>query len=285
MLFIESVEKLRTLIREQKNKGASVSFVPTMGNLHEGHLQLIDIARKHGDFVVCSIFINPTQFGEGEDFDNYPRTLKGDQEKLEARQCDLLFYPSVKEMYPTGTDKSKLSIVRVPGVSEGLCGGSRPGHFDGVSTVVSKLFNMVQPDVAVFGEKDFQQLAVIRKLTKELNFPIEIVGAPIARESSGLAMSSRNGYLSTEQKKQASFLYTLLQKMKERIEQGECEFSLLQKEALSELESKEFKTDYFEFRNSEDLSPANEQSKDIVILLAAFLGKTRLIDNIAFTRK
>lgn len=285
MLFIESVEHLRQLISEQKKKGARVAFVPTMGNLHEGHLQLIDIARKQGDFVVCSIFVNPTQFGEGEDFENYPRTLKDDQSKLESRNCDLLFYPSVKEMYPSGTDKSQLSIVCVPGVSEGLCSGSRPGHFDGVATVVCKLFNMAQPDIAIFGEKDFQQLAVIRKFTKELNFPIEIIGAPIAREASGLAMSSRNGYLSDEQKQQASFLYALLQSTKNKIDSGEKDFASLQKYALEQLKEKGFKPDYFEFRNAEDLKPASENTQHMVILLAAFLGKTRLIDNLAFTRK
>lgn len=285
MLFIESIKELRKCISAQKKQGASIAFVPTMGNLHEGHLQLIDIAKKHGDFVVCSIFVNPTQFGEGEDFESYPRTLDDDRSKLSSRHCDLLFYPSVKDMYPTGSDKRKLSVVHVPGVSEGLCGGSRPGHFDGVATVVSKLFNMVQPDMAVFGEKDFQQLAVIRKFTSELDFPIEIIGAPIARESSGLAMSSRNGYLTSEQKTQASFLYQLLQQTKTKIEQGQEDFKTLCKEALIQLQENGFKPDYFEIRNSQDLSPTTNESKHLVILLAAFLGKTRLIDNLAFKRK
>lgn len=284
MLFIETVSELRQQIAKQKQNGESIVLVPTMGNLHEGHLQLIDIARQQGDFVVCSIFVNPTQFGEGEDFDSYPRTLEQDRLMLEARGCDLLFYPQVKEVYPDSIHHHELSIVRVTGVSEGLCGGTRPGHFDGVATVVSKLFNMVLPDKAVFGEKDFQQLAVIRKMTKDLNFPIDIIGAPIVREHNGLAMSSRNNYLSSDEKNKAAFLFQLLTMLKQQILAGDTDFKKLQEQALNELEKKNFKSDYIEIRNSTNLKPAQTEDKSLVILLAAYLGKTRLIDNLAFDK-
>ncbi len=282
MKFIETVVELRQLIQSTKSSGKRVSFVPTMGNLHEGHLQLIDIAKQHGDLVVCSIFVNPTQFGENEDFGSYPRTLDQDKEKLESRDCDLLFYPNISEMYPKGNDKNLLSLVSVPTITENLCGQSRPGHFDGVSTVVSKLFNMVQPDAAIFGEKDFQQLAVIRAFTEDLNFPVEIVGAPIAREPNGLAMSSRNGYLSDDEKQKASFLYQLLCQTKEKITQGERDFPKLQSDAHAALDSLGFKPDYFEIFNSQTLQKATSRDTQIVILLAAFMGNTRLIDNLCF---
>lgn len=283
MLFIETTSVLRAKIAQQKKAGNTVVFVPTMGNLHEGHLQLIDLAKTQGDFVVCSIFVNPTQFGENEDFDAYPRTLEADQEKLNSRNCDLLFYPKISEMYPKGLNKNQLTFVRVPGISEVLCGKSRPGHFDGVATVVSKLFNLVLPDIAIFGEKDKQQLAIIRAFTQDLNFPIEIIGAPITREKNGLAMSSRNGYLSDEAKQQASFLYQLIQETKEKIENGNKKFIELQKEAIERLTQKGFRCDYFEITNSENLSSALLEDKKLCILVAAFLGKTRLIDNISFS--
>ncbi len=282
MQFIESVDALRSQIRLAREQAKKIVLVPTMGNLHEGHLQLIDIAKQHGEFVVCSIFVNPTQFGENEDFASYPRTLEADRNKLAQRQCDLLFFPSVQAMYPTGLDKSKLSLVRVPDVSEGLCGGSRPGHFDGVATVVSKLFNLVQPDVAVFGKKDFQQLAVIRKFTADLNFPVDIIAAPICRESSGLAMSSRNGYLNEQQKQQASKLYQLLSETKNKILAGNQDYPSLCKAALEQLKTQGFRPDYFEIYEANTLKPAKQTDTQIVILLAAFLDKTRLIDNISF---
>jgi pantoate--beta-alanine ligase len=285
MLFIESIPELRSQIKQQKSEGKVVCFVPTMGNLHEGHLQLIDLAKKQGDFVVCSIFVNPTQFGEGEDFDSYPRTLEVDQNKLQSRGCDLLFFPKTKDMYASGLDKSVLTKVHVPGVSQGLCGGSRPGHFDGVATVVSKLFNLVSADKAIFGEKDYQQLAVIRKFTKDLNFDIEIIGAPIVREENGLAMSSRNGYLSDEEKSQAAFLFQLLSQTKEKVLAGEKDIEGLCKNAINSLAEKGFKPDYFEIRNAETLEPCDKDTTLIVILLAACLGKTRLIDNTSFARE
>jgi pantoate--beta-alanine ligase len=281
MLFIESITELRQEISKQKLANKKIAFVPTMGNLHEGHLQLIDLAKKHGDFVVCSIFVNPTQFGENEDFDSYPRTLESDQEKLNNRACDLLFFPKVSEIYPKGNNKKHLSIVHVPSITEELCGKSRPGHFDGVSTVVSKLFNLVLPDCAVFGEKDFQQLAVIRAFSEDLNFPIEIIGASITREENGLAMSSRNGYLSDSEKVKATFLFQLLTRTKNEILNGNIDYETIQKTALKELITQGFKPDYFEIRNSLTLKTADEKDKEIILLVAAYLGKTRLIDNIS----
>lgn len=283
MLFIESIKTLREKITEQKQAGKKIVFIPTMGNLHEGHLQLIDLAKQHGDFVVCSIFVNPTQFGENEDFDAYPRTLEADREKLNSRSCDLLFFPKTSDMYPKGLNKSQLTLVRVPNISEILCGKSRPGHFDGVATVVSKLFNLVLPDIAIFGEKDKQQLAIIRAFSEDLNFPVKIVGAPITREKNGLAMSSRNGYLSNAEKTQAAFIYQLIQETKTKIEQGDKNFSALQQQAATQLNTKGFKCDYFEIRNSDNLSPALADDKKLCILVAAFLGKTRLIDNVSFS--
>jgi len=283
MLFIESISELRKEISQQKKLGKEIILVPTMGNLHEGHLQLIDLAKKQGGFVLCSIFVNPTQFGENEDFDAYPRTLEPDQEKLNKRACDLLFFPKTVEIYPKGLNKNQLTLVRVPGISEVLCGSSRPGHFDGVATVVSKLFNLVLPDIAIFGEKDRQQLAIIRALTEDLNFPIKIIGAPITRESNGLAMSSRNGYLSEAEKQQATLIYHLIQDTKNKIENGNRDFIELQKQAAHQLNTQGFKTDYFEIRSSSNLTPATQEDTELSILVAAYLGKTRLIDNIAFT--
>jgi len=283
MLFIESIPELRKIISQQKQTGKKIVFVPTMGNLHEGHLQLIDLAKKHGEFVVCSIFVNPTQFGENEDFDAYPRTLEADQEKLRGRKCDLLFFPKTSDIYPKGLNKSQLTFVRVPGISEVLCGKSRPGHFDGVATVVSKLFNLVLPDTAIFGEKDKQQLAIIRAFSEDLNFPIQIVEAPITREANGLAMSSRNGYLTPSEKEQAAFIYQLIQSTKQQIQKGNRNFIQLQIDANQLLASKGFRPDYFEIRNTKSLAPASIEDKQITILVATFLGKTRLIDNISIS--
>lgn len=283
MLFIESIAELREEISKQKMSGKKVALVPTMGNLHEGHLQLIDLARKHADFIVCSIFVNPTQFGENEDFDSYPRTLEADQGKLSNRHCDLLFFPKTNEIYPKGNDKSFLSIVSVPEITTELCGKSRPGHFDGVSTVVSKLFNLVLPNVAIFGEKDFQQLAVIRAFTEDLNFPIDIVGAPITREENGLAMSSRNNYLSNSEKEQATFIFKLISTTKDKLLNKDANINTLQQQAIEQLIQKGFKPDYFEIRNSTNLKSANPEDSQLTVLVAAYLGKTRLIDNISLT--
>lgn len=284
MQTVNTLEALRQIISQVKSEGKRVGFVPTMGNLHQGHLSLIDIAKSNADFVICSIFVNPTQFGEGEDFDDYPRTLSQDQDKLKAKQCDLVFAPGVKEMYPGGFDKSLLSQVIVPGISDKHCGASRPGHFTGVATVVSKLFNMVTPDIAIFGEKDFQQLAVIKKFTSELAFPVKIIGAPTTREDSGLAMSSRNQYLSSDEKKQASVIYQTLTDTKTRILQSSESTLELQKEAILKLEQNGFRNDFFAICDSNTLETANESTVDFVILVAAFLSNTRLIDNVYFSK-
>ncbi len=268
---------LRQAIAINKRSGHRIVFVPTMGNLHAGHVRLVEEARKHGDFVVCSIFVNPLQFGPTEDLDAYPRTLEADIEKLEAAHCDLLFTPSVAEIYPQGL--AAQTIVSVPGISRRHCGNSRPGHFDGVATVVNKLFNMVQPDVALFGLKDYQQLQVIRHMVADLCMPIELVGVPTQRESSGLALSSRNGYLSAEEKARAPVLYQCLleagQALKQRADIASVEAAATRK--LTELG---FVPDYFSVCHADTLEPAQAQDRRLVILAATWLGKTRLIDNL-----
>lgn len=279
MITVADIQQLRNNIQQARQQGQRIAFVPTMGNLHAGHLALIAQAKQQADFVVASIFVNPLQFGQGEDLDSYPRTLQQDQQKLEAAGCHLLFTPTEQLMYPQGMDKH--SLVQVPDVSEGLCGASRPGHFDGVATVVTKLFNLVQPDVAVFGEKDFQQLAVIRKLVAELNFPIEISGAPIVRDADGLALSSRNGYLSPEQRQQAPQLQQRLQQCVAEIKQGRRDYTQLLQETSKLLETDGFCPDYLELRQ-QDLRQATPDSRQLVILAAARLGSTRLLDNITF---
>lgn len=209
MNTVKTLQQLRAAISRARSEGKRIAFVPTMGNLHAGHIALIQQATERADFVVASIFVNPLQFGANEDLDSYPRTLVADQSKLLDAGCDLLFTPDAQEMYPQGM--AQQTIVSVPGVSTGLCGGSRPGHFDGVATIVCKLFNMVQPDIALFGEKDFQQLAVIRKMVADLNMPVQIFGVAIVRDHDGLALSSRNGYLSAQQRAAAPALQDCLQ--------------------------------------------------------------------------
>jgi len=281
MQTIHNTAKLRKVIRAYKQAGKHIAFVPTMGNLHEGHLSLIDTAKAEADIVVASIFVNPMQFGENEDLDAYPRTLEADSEGLSSRGCDILFAPSAKEVYPNGTQAE--TRVDVPSLVNHHCGASRPGHFIGVSTVVTKLFNMVQADIAVFGEKDFQQLAVIRKMAQDLCMPIRIIGVPISREPSGLARSSRNGYLTSEEKKAAAKIYQTLLRCKKSLESGDINFEGLSKNAVDELEAAGFKKDYFNIANPITLETASENDLECVILVAAYLGDTRLIDNISVT--
>jgi pantoate--beta-alanine ligase len=252
-----------------------------MGNLHAGHVSLIEQARRGADFIVASIFVNPLQFGANEDLDSYPRTLAEDQQKLAAAGCNLLFTPTVTEMYPNGMHGQ--TRVVVPGVSEGLCGASRPGHFEGVATVVCKLFNMVQPDLAVFGEKDYQQLAVIRTMARDLNLPIEIQGAPIVRAADGLALSSRNGYLDAAQRAAAPALYRSLQQLAERLRAGETNHAALIIEAQQAQQAAGFRPDYLEIREASSLRPATPTDRNLVLLVAAHLGGTRLIDNLSVT--
>lgn len=280
MITVDSIQALREQVRQARHDGQRIALVPTMGNLHAGHMSLLATAKQHADFVVASIFVNPLQFGPNEDLDSYPRTLLADQEKLRDAGCTVLFTPSDTLMYPHGM--ANHTLVHVPGVSEGLCGGSRPGHFDGVATVVNKLFNMVQPDLAIFGEKDFQQLAVIRKMVSELNMPIEILGAPIVRDADGLALSSRNGYLDAAQRKIAPALHACLQQSVALIQSGERDYATLLQQTAAQLLAAGMQPDYLELREADSLQPATANSRQLVMLAAAFLGSTRLIDNIAF---
>ena len=278
MNVVRTVADLRAAIKRVRNEGKRIGFVPTMGNLHDGHIALVRKAGQRADFVVASIFVNPLQFGPNEDLASYPRTLAADQDKLFEAGCHLLFAPNAEEMYPNG--QGLQTIVSVPGVSEGLCGGSRPGHFDGVSTVVSKLFNMVQPDLAVFGEKDFQQLAVIRTMVRDLNMPVQIIGEPIVRAADGLALSSRNGYLSPAERESAPALYRTLKQMAEALRNGEQDYAALLRQGREALEAAGMRPDYLEIRSASDLQPATPETRERIILAAAFLGKTRLIDNL-----
>jgi len=278
MNIVKTVADLRAAVARARGEGKRIGFVPTMGNLHAGHIALIKKAGQRADFVVASIFVNPLQFGPNEDLASYPRTLAADQEKLVNAGCHLLFAPSVEEMYPHG--QADQTLVRVPGVSEGLCGASRPGHFDGVSTVVTKLFNMVQPDLAVFGQKDFQQLAVIRTMVRDLNMPVQIISEPIVRADDGLALSSRNGYLTTEERTIAPQLYRTLCELRDAIAGGERDYPALVERGLNRLRQAGLRPDYLELRNAVDLQPADQHSREVAILVAAFLGRTRLLDNI-----
>ena len=280
MNTVKTVRELRAAVAQARAEGKQIGFVPTMGNLHAGHAALVEKAAQRADFVVASIFVNPLQFGPNEDLDSYPRTLAADQEKLFEAGCNLLFTPDVEEMYPHGM--AGQTRVSVAGVSEGLCGASRPGHFEGVATVVTKLFNLVQPDLAIFGQKDFQQLAVIRTLVRDLNMPIQIIGEPTVRAEDGLALSSRNGYLSAEQRAAAPVLYRSLTQVAEAIRQGQRDYPALIAAAQAQQLAAGFRPDYLEVRESNSLRPASVEDRQLVILVAAFIGSTRLIDNLAF---
>lgn len=277
MLIIETLPLLRQQIRRLRMEGKRVALVPTMGNLHDGHMKLVEEAKARADVVVVSIFVNPMQFDRPEDLARYPRTLQEDCEKLNKRKVDLVFAPSVKEIYPNGTETH--TFVDVPGLSTMLEGASRPGHFRGVSTIVSKLFNLVQPDIACFGEKDFQQLALIRKMVADMGFDIEIVGVPIMRAKDGLALSSRNGYLTAEQRKIAPGLYKVLSSIADKLQAGERDLDEIIAIAGQELNEKGFRADDIQIRDADTLLEVTENSKRAVILVAAWLGDARLIDN------
>ncbi len=277
MLIIETLPLLRQQILRLRMEGKRVALVPTMGNLHDGHMKLVDEAKARADVVVVSIFVNPMQFDRPEDLARYPRTLQEDCEKLNKRKVDLVFAPSVKEIYPNGTETH--TYVDVPGLSTMLEGASRPGHFRGVSTIVSKLFNLVQPDIACFGEKDFQQLALIRKMVADMGFDIEIVGVPIMRAKDGLALSSRNGYLTAEQRKIAPGLYKVLSSIADKLQAGERDLDEIIAIAGQELNEKGFRSDDIQIRDADTLLEISENSKRAVILVAAWLGDARLIDN------
>ncbi len=275
MQIIKSIPPLRETLKNWRAKGETVAFVPTMGNLHAGHLHLVEQAKSQADKVVVSIFVNPTQFSAGEDFGAYPRTPEEDAAKLRDTGVDLLFMPEAHVVYPEGT----ATFVEVPGISDVLCGQCRPGHFRGVATVVCKLFNLVQPDVALFGEKDFQQLAVIRRMVADLNLPVRIVGVPTVREPSGLAMSSRNGYLSAEEKQRAALLYQSLRAAQAALEAGGRDFRAIEAAQTEFLQNAGFKPDYFAIRRL-DLAEPSAEDQGFVVLAAAWLGRARLIDNL-----
>lgn len=281
MRTVNTVSELRAAIKVWRSAGQSVALVPTMGNLHSGHLTLVNEAKKNADRVVVSIFVNPTQFGVGEDFETYPRTEHEDQEKLNASGADLLFLPAISEIYA----QDAKTVVSVTGLSEWYCGASRPGHFNGVATVVCKLFNMVQPDIALFGLKDFQQLTVIRTMIRDLNIPVEVVGIETVREESGLAMSSRNGYLTAEEKIVAARLYQSLCVARDAVLAGQQSYQEIERRALQFLQEAGFQPEYFSVCRASDLKKAGVDDEELVLLAAARLGKTRLIDNVCFSRQ
>lgn len=272
---------LRAALSAARRAGKTVAFVPTMGNLHEGHLSLVRRAAREADVVVVSIFVNPLQFSASEDLGNYPRTLAADKEKLFAEGVQFLFQPQVEEIYPEGMEQH--TKVSVPAVSEQHCGACRPGHFTGVATIVNKLFNMVQPDTAVFGEKDFQQLSVIRKMVKDLCMPINIIGVATARAEDGLALSSRNGYLDDSQRNTAPLLHRVLQEIREAIACGYDSYSDLELYAKLALKDGGFEPDYVNICDARSLEQVRPDTEEVVILAAAKLGSTRLIDNVTLT--
>ncbi|EQC0633000.1 pantoate--beta-alanine ligase [Salmonella enterica] len=281
MLIIETLPLLRQHIRRLRQEGKRVALVPTMGNLHDGHMKLVDEAKARADVVIVSIFVNPMQFDRPDDLVRYPRTLQEDCEKLNKRKVDYVFAPAVEEIYPQGLEGQ--TYVDVPGLSTMLEGASRPGHFRGVSTIVSKLFNLIQPDIACFGEKDFQQLALIRKMVADMSYDIEIVGVPIIRAKDGLALSSRNSYLTAEQRKIAPGLHNVMNSIAEKLIAGNRELQEIIAIAEQELSEKGFRADDIQIRDADTLQELTETSKRAVILAAAWLGQARLIDNQSVT--
>jgi pantoate--beta-alanine ligase len=279
---VTTIAAVRAQVREWRRQGLRVAFVPTMGNLHAGHVSLIEAARRHGERFVASIFVNPMQFGPNEDFAHYPRTPLEDARMLAEAGCSLMFSPEVREIYPHGAER--VTRVEVPGLSRILDGEFRPGHFEGVATVVAKLFHVVEPDVAIFGEKDFQQLTVIRRMVAELCMPVEIIGAPTVRAPDGLALSSRNQYLTEAERKLAPTIYATLEAAAQRLRAGDGEFSSIEREGLQALERAGFRPEYFAVRQAADLATPAAGARALVVLTAARLGKARLIDNVQVTR-
>ena len=278
MYQANSVTELRQYVQHWKDHGQSIAFIPTMGNLHAGHMSLIAKGQSLCDRSLCSIFVNPMQFGANEDFNHYPRTLDSDLAQLEAAGCDLVYLPTASELYPEGLDK--ITQIQVTDLTDHYEGAHRPGHFTGVATVVLKLFNIVNPDVSVFGKKDFQQYRVISKMVTDLNLDVQIIGQETTRETSGLATSSRNQYLDAEQTDKAALIYQILSDTAGQISEGERDYPTAEQQALASLEQAGFKTDYFKICNAETLLPAGPKDRDLVILVTATLGATRLLDNI-----
>ena len=278
METVTTIAAVREHVRRWRGEGLRIAFVPTMGNLHAGHVSLIEMARRHGDRFIASIFVNPMQFGPNEDFAHYPRTPAQDARMLADAGCDLMFMPDVVEIYPNGSERA--TRVEVPGLSSILDGEFRPGHFEGVATVVAKLFHIVEPDVAVFGEKDFQQLTIIRRMATDLCMPVTIVAAPTVREPDGLAMSSRNQYLTDEERRKAPVIHQLLLAAVERLRSGYRDFPAIERGGLEALERAGFRPDYFSVRRADDLSIPDADTRHLVVLTAARLGRARLIDNL-----
>ncbi len=281
MQILDSVDPLQTEIARWKRQGHTVGLVPTMGDLHEGHLSLVRQARDKADRLVVSLFVNPLQFGPGEDFDRYPRRLDADSSLLEKEQVDILFAPGNDAMYPQGTQAVRQ--VSAGGLASILCGVNRPGHFDGVATVVKQLFEIVQPDLAVFGQKDYQQLLVIRRLVAEAGLEVDILGGPICREADGLAMSTRNRYLNAKERAVAPQLYAELQAAKALMQAGGLTHEQIVERSIDNLTAVGFRPVYFELRRATNLSVPSETDRDLVLLTAAYLGETRLIDNLLFS--
>ncbi len=278
MEIFRKIQTLREHLKLHRQAGQSIVIVPTMGNLHEGHIQLIDLAHQHGDIVVCSIFVNPLQFGLNEDWEQYPRTFESDCEKLTLVNCHYLFFPEDKEMYPNGL--AEQTKVISPTMTDILCGASRPGHFEGVTTVVTKLFQIVQPDRAVFGKKDYQQLAIIQRMTEDLCMDIKIIGAPIARETDNLAYSSRNTYIKSCERPKVTQLYSSLNWVKDCIRRGERDYLQLELNACKQIENCGFRSDYISIREANTLNNAMHDDTHLVILGAMYTQNARLIDNV-----
>ena len=281
METVATIAAVRERVRAWHREGLRVAFVPTMGNLHAGHVSLIEAARRHGDRFVASIFVNPMQFGPNEDFAHYPRTPRQDERMLAQAGCDLMFSPDVAEIYPQGANRA--TRVEVPELSRVLDGEFRPGHFQGVTTIVAALFHIVEPDIAVFGEKDFQQLTIIRRMVTDLCMPVQILGAPTVRDTDGLAMSSRNQYLTTSERQSAPIIYQTLQAAAQRLRAGEKDFAAIEAAGIRALENAGLRPDYFAVRQSQDLASPQPDSTHLVVLTAARLGKARLIDNVQVT--
>ncbi|MFQ6004109.1 MAG: pantoate--beta-alanine ligase [Woeseia sp.] len=278
MLLVSTGDALREQLDDWRHAGEHLALVPTMGNLHEGHLSLVSLAREHAERVVVSIFVNPTQFGEGEDFNAYPRTLERDKRHLRKAKADLLFVPDVETIYPFGIDRA--TSVTVPVLTAEFCGAARPGHFDGVTSVVSRLFVHVQPDVAVFGQKDYQQLLIIRRLVEDLGLGIRIIAGPTRRDVDGLALSSRNEYLSETEREVAPALFNVLQGVGSELQAGRRDYQELEQQAMDSLSDAGFVPEYVGIRRAGNLEPPDRDSDEIVVLAAARLGDARLIDNV-----
>lgn len=281
MLVLHSKQELDEQLEEWRQQGEHIALVPTMGNLHAGHVSLVELAREHAERVVVSIFVNPTQFEEGEDFDEYPRTLERDTRRLKTASADLIFAPNVETMYPFGLEDA--TTVSVPRITENFCGASRPGHFDGVTSIVARLFALIQPDAAIFGQKDYQQQLVIRHMSLDLNLPIAIITGETVRDDDGLALSSRNQYLDDEERSKAPKLFQELSRVGKELQSGRRNFDELEAGAISTLKDSGFDVDYFSIRRAQNLEIPDRDCDELVVLAAANLGDARLIDNTVVT--